>query len=117
MLSLIDLECSSSSLQSRQILEFLSYDENLNSHGPEMTTQSETRALQRQSVILIPWDPNSTKHFERMVAQRVACGWKQDYVEGWRQLQREGKIGLHWIVGVYITHALPIEYMVPRSSL
>ena len=54
--------------------------------------------MQRPPVILIPWDPDSEEHVDRMVLQRIACGWKQDYVEGWRQQQREGKIGLHWIV-------------------
>ena len=69
-----------------------------------MAAPSETPAPQRQSVILIPWDPDSAEHVDRMVAQRIACGWKQAYVEAWRQLQREGKIGLHWIVNTCITH-------------
>ncbi|KAK7923446.1 hypothetical protein PG985_007517 [Apiospora marii] len=52
----------------------------------------------RPSIILVPWDPDSPDHVERMRLQRVACGWKQDGAEGWRPLQRESKIGLHWIV-------------------
>ncbi|KAK8083809.1 hypothetical protein PG996_002590 [Apiospora saccharicola] len=52
----------------------------------------------RPAIILVPWDPDSPDHVERMRLQRVACGWKQDGAEGWRPLQREGKIGLHWIV-------------------
>lgn len=52
----------------------------------------------RPSIILVPWDPESPDHVERMRLQRVACGWKQEGAEGWRPLQREGKIGLHWIV-------------------
>ncbi|KAK7989886.1 hypothetical protein PG989_010201 [Apiospora arundinis] len=51
----------------------------------------------RPAIILVPWDPDSPDHVERMRLQRVACGWKQDGAESWRPLQREGKIGLHWI--------------------
>ncbi len=49
-------------------------------------------------VSLIAWDPDSPAHIERMVQQRVACGWKFDYVEKWRVLQREGKMTLQWVV-------------------
>ncbi len=60
----------------------------------------------RRSIILIPWDPDSPEHIHRMVKQRIACGWKQDYVEGWRDQQREGKIGLHWIVSIKVGSCL-----------
>ncbi|KAI5927237.1 hypothetical protein F4810DRAFT_351699 [Camillea tinctor] len=33
-----------------------------------------------------------------MKQQRIACGWKVEKVEGWRTLQRDGHVGLHWIV-------------------
>ncbi|KFY08671.1 hypothetical protein V492_06028 [Pseudogymnoascus sp. VKM F-4246] len=56
------------------------------------------KALARAKVDLIAWDPESPAHAERMVQHRIACGWKQDYIEGWRVLQREGKMGLHWVV-------------------
>jgi hypothetical protein len=52
----------------------------------------------RAKVNLIAWDPESLAHTERMVQQRVACGWKQDYIEQWRVLQREGKMTLQWVV-------------------
>ncbi|KAH6653007.1 hypothetical protein BKA67DRAFT_568298 [Truncatella angustata] len=48
-------------------------------------------------VVLIPWDPDSQQHIERLKQQRIACGWKEEAVEGWREPQRGGKIGLHWI--------------------
>lgn len=47
---------------------------------------------------LIPWDPNSQDHVDRMKLQRIACGWKVDQVDSWRSPQREGKNGLHWVV-------------------
>ncbi|KAI0468471.1 hypothetical protein F4859DRAFT_205194 [Xylaria cf. heliscus] len=47
---------------------------------------------------LIPWDPDSQEHVDRMKLQRIACGWKVDEVEGWRDPQRKGLIGLHWVV-------------------
>ncbi|KAM0811421.1 hypothetical protein AB5N19_11777 [Seiridium cardinale] len=61
--------------------------------GPE-----DARKAQKASVVLIPWDPDSPEHVERMKQQRIACGWKLEAVDGWRQLQRDGKIGLHWVV-------------------
>lgn len=58
----------------------------------------ETPTRQRIPVVLIPWDPDSPAHVERMRLQRVACGWKVENVDSWRTLQRESKMGLHWIV-------------------
>ncbi|KAH7327477.1 hypothetical protein BKA65DRAFT_462245 [Rhexocercosporidium sp. MPI-PUGE-AT-0058] len=52
----------------------------------------------RAKVNLIAWDPESPEHVERMVQQRIACGWKYDQVEKWRGLQREGKMTLQWVV-------------------
>ncbi|KAI1490078.1 hypothetical protein F5X96DRAFT_637887 [Biscogniauxia mediterranea] len=52
----------------------------------------------RMDIRLIPWDPDSADHVERMKQQRVACGWKVENVEGWRSLQRDGHVELHWIV-------------------
>ncbi|RDL42511.1 Uncharacterized protein BP5553_02490 [Venustampulla echinocandica] len=56
------------------------------------------KAPARAKVNLIAWDPESPAHAERMVQQRVACGWKQDYIEQWRVLQRKGKMALQWVV-------------------
>lgn len=50
-------------------------------------------------VILVHWDPNSTQHAQRHYDQRIACGWKQERIEFWRALQREGKMAIHWVVG------------------
>ncbi|KAI1119239.1 hypothetical protein F5Y14DRAFT_397130 [Nemania sp. NC0429] len=50
------------------------------------------------SVYLVPWDPNSQAHVDRMKLQRIACGWKVNLVDGWRDLQRQGHTGLHWVV-------------------
>ena len=57
-----------------------------------------TPPRERAPVVLIPWDPDAPAHVERLRLQRVACGWKVEYVDAWRALQREGKMGLHWIV-------------------
>lgn len=56
------------------------------------------KAPARVKVDLIAWDPESPAHVKRMLQHRIACGWKQEYVEGWRVLQREGKMGLQWVV-------------------
>jgi hypothetical protein len=50
------------------------------------------------NVDLIPWDPESPEHVERMVQQRIACGWKDKEVGKWKRLQREGVIALQWVV-------------------
>lgn len=52
----------------------------------------------KTKVDLIAWDPESPAHAERMVQHRIACGWKQDYIEGWKVLQKEGKMALQWVV-------------------
>lgn len=64
-----------------------------------ITASAPLIASAKAKVNLISWDPESLAHTERMVQQRIACGWKQDYVEHWRVLQREGKIALQWVVG------------------
>jgi hypothetical protein len=53
--------------------------------------------VERPQIALLPWDPESLEHVERLYQQRIACGWNQDAVEGWRDLQRAGKIALHWV--------------------
>jgi hypothetical protein len=53
---------------------------------------------------LIPWDPESPDHVERMTQQRIACGWKHDKIEGYRELQREGKVTLQWVVSLEMSH-------------
>ncbi|KAI1248406.1 hypothetical protein MGN70_009604 [Eutypa lata] len=64
----------------------------------DITEKGEVPTSQRPSLILIPWDPDSPEHVDRLVQQRIACGWKKEYVENWQDQQREGKIGLHWLV-------------------
>ncbi len=50
-------------------------------------------------VNLVPWDPDSSQHVQRLYDQRLTCGWKEERVEKWRTMQREGKIAIHWLVG------------------
>jgi hypothetical protein len=51
-------------------------------------------------IVLIPFDPDSSEHVERIRQQRIACGWKKESkdIEKWRVLQREGKMLIHWVV-------------------
>lgn len=62
------------------------------------TDPRESPTRERVPVVLIPWDPDAPAHVERLRLQRVTCGWNVECVEAWRALQREGKMGLHWIV-------------------
>lgn len=66
----------------------------------EAIEQLGSKPSRLASTITVPWDPDSPEHVERMIQQRIACGYRSDVVESWRELQREGKIGLHWIVSV-----------------
>ncbi|KAI0966392.1 hypothetical protein F4678DRAFT_449237 [Xylaria arbuscula] len=50
------------------------------------------------AVYLVPWDPDSQEHVDRMKLQRIACGWKLDQVDSWKDPQRKGQVGLHWVV-------------------
>jgi hypothetical protein len=53
------------------------------------------------AVQLIPWDPDSPDHLQRLVLQRLACGWDNDYVTTkWRDLQRKGSKSIQWIVSI-----------------
>ncbi|CEJ57625.1 hypothetical protein PMG11_06311 [Penicillium brasilianum] len=50
-------------------------------------------------VTLIPWDPQSLTHRQRLIKQRDECGWDQDKVEGvWRDGQTKGYKCIYWIV-------------------
>jgi len=52
----------------------------------------------KPKIALIPWDPESTEHVERIFQQRVACGWSSEMVEEWRVQQRAGDKAIQWIV-------------------
>jgi hypothetical protein len=57
------------------------------------------------AVILLPWDPESPKHVERLYQQRIACGWNSQAVdEVWRDAQRTGKKAIRWIVRLLHSH-------------
>lgn len=66
--------------------------------APAIASPVGNENLDSPSIVLLPWDPDSVEHVERLKQQRIACGWKLEAVEGWKTLQRDGKIGMHWIV-------------------
>jgi hypothetical protein len=68
----------------------------MDSQPPSPPIESDRGAS--QAITMIPWDPDCTEHVERLRLQRIACGWKADQVDNWRELQKSGKIGMHWIV-------------------
>ncbi|OJD33314.1 acyl-n-acyltransferase [Diplodia corticola] len=54
--------------------------------------------ISRSKIQLIPWDPESPDHIQRLVEQRVQCGWHQLRVASkWRDEQRSGVRCLYWI--------------------
>lgn len=65
-------------------------------------------------VELFPWDPDSPTHIERLVEQRIQCGWHFERVDPkWRKEQRDGTKLLFWIVStfkyLYMMPELPSE--------
>lgn len=63
-------------------------------------------------VTLVPWDPDSKEHVDRLFNQRIACGWKSNQVEKWRGLQKEGKIAISWVVsGPKATHYIDLRFI------
>ncbi|KFX95135.1 hypothetical protein V490_03999 [Pseudogymnoascus sp. VKM F-3557] len=52
----------------------------------------------KPNLTLIPWDPESEEHRDRLYVQRVACGWKYDRIDKWCKRQRDGSMSIHWVV-------------------
>ena len=77
---------------------------------------TSTKSLESQ-VLLFPWDPTSPKHVERLVQQRITCGWDHEAVEGWKAAQESGNLNLQWIVGTlphFTSHFWDFDF--PRFS-
>ncbi|KAE9381843.1 hypothetical protein N431DRAFT_320565 [Stipitochalara longipes BDJ] len=49
-------------------------------------------------VQLIPWDPASPEHVERLVQQRITCGWDSEAVPSWIEKQVSAVFNLSWLV-------------------
>lgn len=64
-----------------------------------MSSVDPTKSSSPQ-IILIPWDPISPEHVERLVQQRIACGWDYECVEAWKKPQESGKLNNQWIVDI-----------------
>jgi hypothetical protein len=58
----------------------------------------------RAKVQLIPWDPESEEHVNRLYDQRVACGWNFAKVKSWKEKQRKAELGIHWVVSTFLHH-------------
>lgn len=65
-----------------------------------MAPQEYAPPPKHNKVELIPWDPNSAAHFQRLYEQRVACTWDQHLVGEWKAKVLEGNKFLYWIVRV-----------------
>lgn len=50
------------------------------------------------TVILIPWDPHSTEHVDRMLEQRKQCGWHVEQVPEWSDAHIAGDKCIYWLV-------------------
>lgn len=61
--------------------------------------------------VLVPWDPESKDHYDRMVEQRKACGWRVAEVPAWKEKQPKGIKMLYWVV----SFSLPVSFSHPRQ--
>ncbi|KAK0391232.1 hypothetical protein NLU13_0733 [Sarocladium strictum] len=62
-----------------------------------MAVTGQVGAAKPSKVELVPWDPTSDQHFERMVEQRIACGWDYNDVPEWKQKALKGEKLLYWV--------------------
>ncbi|KAF9878427.1 hypothetical protein CkaCkLH20_03919 [Colletotrichum karsti] len=53
--------------------------------------------MSRSKVQLVPFDPESPDHADRMLQQRIECGWHFDKVHAWKEDQRSGLKCIYWI--------------------
>ncbi|KAF3344593.1 Putative serine carboxypeptidase [Verticillium dahliae VDG2] len=50
------------------------------------------------TVALVPWDPLSPEHIDRLTQQRVDCGWHIDKPSGaWKEAQQGGIKCIYWL--------------------
>ncbi|KAK7211796.1 hypothetical protein V2G26_018974 [Clonostachys chloroleuca] len=53
----------------------------------------------RTIVEFIPWDAESPEHIQRLIQQRVDCGWHSGLVDGpWKEAHQAGTKCIYWIV-------------------
>lgn len=69
----------------------------------------------RPQLLLIPWDTASPSHVQRLVDQRIACGWDYDDVERWRALQDSGKLNTSWLVSPVYCTSFPETLTMPGA--
>lgn len=84
-----------------QVITLLSYlDSILIRLTVTMASKSQSSVPSEGCILLIPWDTTSPDHVERMIQQRIACGWDYDasIVQDWKSKQEAGKLNLQWIV-------------------
>lgn len=72
-------------------------------------------ASTKPQVQLIPWDFTSPEHAERLLQQRIVCGWDYAAVESWKPKQEAGNFNLQWIVSSH-PHFNPYSTHTSRSS-
>lgn len=57
----------------------------------------------RTIVEFIPWDAESPEHIQRLIQQRVDCGWHSGLVDGpWKEAHQAGTKCIYWIVGPFV---------------
>ena len=65
-----------------------------------------------RKIKLIPWDAESPEHLDRLVLQRIACGWQAECVPEWKKEQQDGNKMFHWVVRFHLSgqsHPLAIS--------
>lgn len=68
-----------------------------NANGEDAGVVEQRRSTEC-NIRLIAWDPTNEEHFERMVQQRISCGWDSDAVGVWKKKVLEGNKFMYWVV-------------------
>ncbi|KAH7117282.1 hypothetical protein B0J13DRAFT_571188 [Dactylonectria estremocensis] len=67
--------------------------------GSLIQLRLRTLEMPKPKVNIIPWDPTSQPHIDRMVEQRRQCGWHEKRVPvEWRDAHLAGTKCVYWIV-------------------
>ncbi|PMD40343.1 hypothetical protein L207DRAFT_582553 [Hyaloscypha variabilis F] len=65
---------------------------------------------------VIPWDPKSASHVERLRQQRMVCGWGVENVDNWRDQQLAQQKLLLWLENDLLFDTAPIIFARQRSN-
>lgn len=67
----------------------------------------------KPQILLVPYDADSPEHVQRLVEQRIACGWEHESVPQCTAAHRTGELTLQWAVSKSPFHTLSLKLLEP----